>query len=106
MREVVRCGHAVALMRHVGFAPLALLLCSCTSLWPVEEPAEGLRRQITSEGLLVPGDEVRIFVADGTVQEFEITNVDLTAGTVSGKKQTVDIASIVALEKRGVSPPS
>jgi hypothetical protein len=91
-------------MRHLGFATLTLLVCGCTSMWPVEEPAETLRRQITSEGLLEPGDEVRIFVADGTVQEFEITNVDLSAGTLAGEKQTVDIASIVALEKRGLSP--
>jgi hypothetical protein len=91
-------------MRHLTLTVLALLVCGCTSMWPVEEPAETLRRQIASEGLLAPGDEVRIFGTDGTVHEFEVTTVDLAAGRVTGKEQTIDIASIVALEKRGPSP--
>jgi hypothetical protein len=91
-------------MRHLTLTALSLLVCGCTSMWPVEQSAETLRRQIASEGLLAPGDEVRIFDADGTMHELKITNVDLAAGTVAGKAQAVDIASIVALEKRGFSP--
>jgi len=91
-------------MRPVTLTAFAVLMCGCTSMWPVEESAETIRGQITSGELLTPGDEVRIIAASGRVHEFKVTEIDRAAGTVAGKEEAVDIASIVALEKRGLSP--
>jgi len=85
------------------FAGLALLTGACTSLRPIEAPREEVQRRILSEGLLEPGDRVRLVTADGMAHEFRVARVDVEAGVVSGGDETVRIADVTRLEKREVS---
>jgi len=90
-------------MRFVTPTAFALLVCSCMSMRPVEEPAATIQKQIREEAILASGDKVRIVTADGGVHEFRIDTVDLTAGKITGKNVDIDIASIATLEKKTLS---
>lgn len=81
----------------------ALAICGCESFHPVEAPAEQIQRRIVSEGLLAPGDEVRLVTEDGNVHEFRIAAVDVNGGHLTGKRERVRIEDIATLEKRELS---
>jgi hypothetical protein len=73
---------------------------ACTSFSPVEKPAD----RILSEGLLEPGDEVRVVTDDGNVHEFRVDEVNVGQGRLVGTQETVLVAKVVAIEKRAFSP--
>jgi len=81
------------------------LICGCTSWQPTAAEPQELRRLIESEGLLAPGDRVKLVTADDVVNvhEFRVDAVDLDAGVVTGAHDAVPISEIVSLEKRGMS---
>jgi hypothetical protein len=81
----------------VGYLALG---CACTSLQPTEASPEEVQRKIVAEGLLAPGDSVRIVTADGATHRFRILAVDLDTRVVAGKSDAVPIAEIVAVETR------
>ena len=83
---------------------VGLPLVACESFRPVEAPADQIQLRILSEGFLERGDEVRLVTRDGTVHEFRVTGVDVAQGTLTGKKDAVQVTDIVSLEKRVFSP--
>ena len=91
--------------RWAGILALTLLLLAsgCTSLRPTEASPEDLQRMITQEGLIKPGDRVRLVTADETVHRFRVTSVDLDEGLIAGRGAAVPISEIVAVETREVS---
>jgi len=79
---------------------IVLLTSACTSLQPQEAPPEEIQRLIVTEGLLVPGEKVRIVTADDAVHKFRIVSVDLENAVVNGRDNSVPFAEIVAVETR------
>jgi len=93
-------------MRRVLLALLAasVMLCpACTTLQPTEASPQEIRRLILSDGLLEPGQRVRLVTADEVAHEFRITNIDIEQGIVHGEDAAVRVDSIVAVETREVS---
>jgi len=76
---------------------------ACTSLQPTEASPEEIQRLILSEGLLEPGQRVRIVTAAGAEHEFRITELDMAQGAVVGEQVSVPVVDIVAVETREVS---
>ncbi len=94
-------------MKNVSLA-FSLLTCllvvsACTTLEPTEASPEELQRLILSEGLLEPGQRVRLVTADEVVHEFRITEIDLELGVVSGSDDAVPVSEVVAVETHEVS---
>lgn len=89
----------------LAFSLSASLLVSsgCTTLQPTEASPEELQHLILSEGLLEPGQRVRLVTADEVVHEFRIAEIDLEQGVVIGRDDTVPVAEVVAVETREVS---
>lgn len=90
-------------MRRISTALLALACFACTSLSTVEGPAERIGQRIGEEGLLAPGDKIRLVTADGKTHKLEVTEIDLGTGTLRGKDDALAIDDIIALEKRKLS---
>ena len=76
---------------------------ACTTLEPVNVPADDLQQQIRAGTLVSTGDRVRLVTADEKVHKFRVTEVNLEQDTVQGRKAEVPISEIVALETRDVS---
>jgi len=90
-------------MNRISLAYLTLFVLlgtACTTLEPTEASPDEIQRLIVAEGLLAPGDRVKLVTADESVHEFRILEVDLDAGLVNGKNDTVRISEIVAVETR------
>jgi hypothetical protein len=90
-------------MKKVIVAVIVLLCCACTTLRPTEAPPAEVQRMIMHENLLQKGERARIVTADGTVHKFRIVAVNREDGRVYGKKASVPIADIVAVETEKVS---
>jgi hypothetical protein len=75
----------------------------CTTLQPAEATPDELQRLILSEGILEPGQRVRLVTRDKAVHEFRVTVVDSEKGVVHGKDESVPIGDIVAIETREIS---
>ena len=83
---------------------LATIVCTaCSTVTPVEAPPAELHRLITSEGLLQPGDRVRLVTEDGMEHEFRITALDFDAGLIRGADEAVPIADVVAAQTKKVA---
>jgi hypothetical protein len=76
---------------------------ACTTLEPVNVPADDLQQQIRAGTLVSAGDRVRLVTTDEVVHKFRVTEVNLEQDTVQGPKAEVPIGEIVALETREVS---
>ncbi len=89
----------------VIFFSLLLILgnVACTTLEPVNVPADELQQQLRSGTLVNVGDRVRLVTADETVHKFRVTEISLEQDLVLGRKAGVPIDEIVALETREVS---
>jgi hypothetical protein len=90
-------------MKALVFSMLALGCVGCTSLKPVDVPADELQRQLVAGELVRPGDRVRLVTADETVHKFRVTGVSPEQGMVLGRDDRVPINDIVAVETREVS---
>ena len=82
------------------FVGFALLLSACTSLYPVDATRAEVQHQISNEQLLKTGDSVKIVTQDGGIHKFQITDIDLEQRAVIGKKVTIAIDDIIAVEVR------
>lgn len=82
---------------------IALCSVACTTLEPVDVPADELQRQLRAGTLVRAGDRVRLVTTDANVHKFRVTEVSLEQGVVLGKNAAVPIDEIVALETRDVS---
>ncbi len=83
--------------------PLILSNAACTTLEPVDVPADELRQQLRAGSLVNSGDRVRLVTADETVHKFKITEINLEQDKVLGRNAEVPIEEIVALETRELS---
>ncbi|WP_323846295.1 hypothetical protein [Microbulbifer magnicolonia] len=80
---------------------LALLLAGCTSLKPVEMTPQELHAEIKQSQVVQVGDRIKAVTMDGKTHEFRVTEISAT--TIFGKNERVEIAQIVALETRQFS---
>ena len=83
--------------------PVLIGIVGCTTLTPVDVPADELQRQLGAGQLFEPGDRVRLVTADEVVHTFRVTEVDLEQGLVLGRNARVPIDEIVAVETREIS---
>ena len=58
---------------------------------------------ILLDGILEPGQRVRLVTDDEAVHEFRITDVDTEKGLVIGNDELVEVSRIVAFETREIS---
>ena len=79
------------------------MLSACTSFRPVAGGSEDLRDRILAGELVAPGDRVRFTTADGQAHDFRVQTVDVERGVLSGRRESVEIAAITALETRELS---
>jgi hypothetical protein len=79
--------------------------CGCTTWRPTEANPQEIQHLIESEGLLAPGDRVKLVTADNAVHvhEFRVDKLDLEEGLVIGSSDVVRISDIVSVEKRKTS---
>lgn len=82
---------------------LVLSSVACTTLEPVNVPANELQDQIRSGALVTAGDRVRLVTADETVHKFRVKEISIEQDMLLGKKAAVPIDHIVALETSEVS---
>lgn len=78
-------------------------MAACTTLKPVDVPADELQQQLRSGALFAAGDRVRLATADEATYRFRVTEIDLETGVVLGRKAAVPIDEIVAVETRELS---
>lgn len=76
---------------------------SCTTLQPTQATPDEIQRLILADGILEPGQRVRLVTADEAVHEFRITAIDAANGIVYGRNHSVAIEAIVAVETRKIS---
>jgi hypothetical protein len=77
-----------------------LLGSGCTTIHPTDASPAEIQRLIIAEGLLAPGDKVRLVTADDALHEFRITGINLDEGSVHGKDDQVRIEEIIAVQTR------
>jgi hypothetical protein len=92
-------------MKRARLAALlaASAIAACSTVKPVEAPPEELRRLITSENLLAPGDRVQLVTTDGSRHEFRVTSVNIDEGLIRGEQEAVPIADVIALQTRKIA---
>ena len=93
-------------MRCVDLAVLlagAMAVQACSTLEPTEASPQELQRLILSEGILAPGQRVRLVTADELEHEFRITSIDIEQGIVYGEDEAIPVDGIVAVETRKIS---
>jgi len=78
---------------------VAVSCLGCTSLRTIPGTPEELRARINSGQLLKPGDRVLIVTTDQNTHRFVVTGV--AAGVITGRTDSVPVAQVAALEKRG-----
>ena len=76
----------------------AVSACSTTSR--IEEPPGEMSRMIRSGEIELQGEYVSLYMADGGVHKFRVTDVEPTAGIIRGKNETVPINEVVAVEMK------
>jgi hypothetical protein len=79
---------------------LALISSGCTTLRPIEASSAEIQHRISSDGLLRPGDQVKIVAVDGSIHEFRVIRVDTDKGLVIGKRDVIPVKEVGAVEKR------
>ena len=82
-----------------------LLSAACTTWQPSAAAPAELQRLILAEGLLAPGDTVKITTALDTVQlhKFRVEKLDLESGLVTGAGNVIRIDDIVSIQTRSLS---
>jgi len=88
-------------MRRLALMVLAVALgcAGCTTLRTVPGTPEDLRARINSGQLLKPGDRVSIVTTDQITHRFVVSGV--ADGVIAGRTDSVPVAEVAALEKRG-----
>ena len=112
MRVSVRCvtlviggGHTVAAMAVV-FAVI-VSISGCTTLQPTPLPPEELRAGIRDGSLVEAGDEIVVFVADGTEYALRVWSVDendIRGASPTGSHLTVAVDDVIAVRTRQIEP--
>jgi hypothetical protein len=88
-------------MKVLTLLSAALLIAGCTTLRPIDASPTELRQQISSGGLLKPGDRVVIVAADGKAHRFAVKSID--AGLIRGRSDSVPIEQVTTLQRRQFS---
>jgi len=84
-------------------AVLLTTTTACTTLNPIEMPAEELQQKIVSENILEPGKRAKIVTSDGQVQKIKVTRVDTESGVIVTDNAPITITDIVAVETQDFS---
>ena len=100
MSVTAKCNESKSL-RVVCWLVLTLYVCGCTSMQPVEMPAEQLREKIAAGEVFTEGEKARIITEDE--KEHRIRVREVSEGMVIGSDTQVPIEDIVAVETREVS---
>lgn len=91
-------------MKAFVFSLLMILSSTaCTTLKPVEVPADELQRQLRTGQLVKPGDQVRLVTDDETVHKFRVSGIDLDQDVILGPDKRVAMGEVVAVETRELS---
>lgn len=80
---------------------IAFIFSGCTTLRPIELSQSMAQQQISSRGLLKPGDRVEITTNDGKHYEFKVASV--ADGYIKGKDIEIPIKDVSLVEKRMTS---
>ncbi len=82
---------------------VGMAISACSTLEPTEASPQEIQRLILSEGILAPGQRVRIVTADELEHEFRIESIDIEQGIVYGEDEAIPVDGIVAVETRKIS---
>lgn len=96
----MRYGARVRRAAHLLLGVLLVVTSACTTFRAADGSGANLQQRIAAERLLEPGDRVRLSTASGEVREFRVASVDREASAVLGRRESVPITDITALEKR------
>jgi hypothetical protein len=80
---------------------IAFIFSGCTTLRPIELSQSVAQQQISSGGLLNPGDRVEITTNDGKHYKFKVVSV--ADGYIKGKDIEIPIKDVSLVEKRVTS---
>jgi len=81
-------------------AAVAMALAGCTSLKPVDMPADSLRADIRKGNLVHPGDRIEVTTNEG--DRIRLTVVELKDDQIVGKQAALPVDEVAALKTREV----
>ena len=82
---------------------VSLWLPACTTLEPVEMPAEELQRMILAGEIPLAGESIKVVTADGKTLQYRVTELDAENRLIHGEEVTVPVDDVVAIETREFS---
>lgn len=88
-------------MKCISITVIICVLSGCTSLKPIQMPAEQLQQKITTGQIILVGEKARLITADG--KEYKINVIAVTDGLIIAKDVEVPIVDVVAVETRRAS---
>ena len=88
-------------MKFALIIVFTVLLIGCTSLQPIELPAEELQQKILAGEIVLVGEKARLITADGKERKLHVTAV--TDSMIVAKDIEIPIVDIVAVETRQIS---
>ena len=89
-------------MRIAMMTVFAMLIVGCTSLQPVDLPAEEVRDQVRAGQIARPGERVSVTTEDGRTHDFKV--VQVANGSVRGDAADVPIDTIVSVRTSQTDP--
>jgi hypothetical protein len=75
----------------------------CSTMTPMELPPATLQQMILEDGIIEPGETVKLVSVDGRVHKFRVLEVDTRNAVIIGRKNTVPIPDVIALETKNLS---
>ena len=81
----------------------AVLLPACSTLKPVEMPAEDVQRMILSGEIPLAGESIKVVTRDGKTHKYRVVDVDVDSRLIRGREDTVAIDDVVAIETKKFS---
>ncbi len=88
-------------MKCISITVIICVLSGCTSLKPIQMPAEQLQQKITTGQIILVGEKARLITADG--KEYKINVIAVADGLIIAKDVEVPIVDVVAVETRRAS---
>ena len=88
-------------MKNTLVIAMIVFCGACTSLKPIEMPAEQLQQKIISGEIVLVGEKTRLITADGKEYKFRVTAVK--DNVIVAEDAEVPIAEVVAVETRQTS---
>ena len=83
---------------------VAVMATACTTLRPSGIPSAELSNLVAEGSLIRPGDRIKLITADQSTHEFRVQRIDVADGLIVGRRESVPIADVVAVETRRLAP--